>query len=149
MSVTARTLEERGCAGDFGDFIRHQLESIDDRLEKTPPRWGRNVVKYDLPTTFPFASMDRSDCQRIVYAAIITSLRDRGFDVGIVLDGVKARIIVAWDVSLTEIEIARFTETIKGVRLTTPRDIENFCRTGAKKADEAGGEGGAAPPSTA
>jgi hypothetical protein len=108
MSVTAAQLSKSGAKGkELDATIEEHLSIIDDRLQKTTKTWGRNVMSYELPTSFSFPGLDKRNAQSIIYTAIIRSLQGRGFVVRLRLDPqpVRTFIYVEWVTDLSAEEV--------------------------------------------
>ena len=125
MAVTAADMAARGAKVEFQEHVDGQLKSIDAALEKHPLRWGWNVLSYELPRTFPMG-LSTADCQRIVYASIIASLRDRGFDVKVRLTSLHNVLFVGWNVNITPSDASRLTSVIKSACLASDAEAERF-----------------------
>ena len=97
--VTAAALSKSGTRSkDVDSVVREQLASIDDRLLRHERSWGRNIVKFSLPVNFVLPGLQKKDAQRIVYAAILRSLLDRGFEVKLTLDEAQHNTLyIAWE----------------------------------------------------
>lgn len=123
-------MSERGSLTQFQENIISLIRSIDSAIERFVPNWGRNVLIYDLPSVFTGVpdGVSSADCQRIIYAGIITSLKERGFDVGIVLDKKQSMLYVAWSVTMKDSDLNKLTQVIKSVRLIDEPAITQFRR---------------------
>jgi hypothetical protein len=109
MSVTASSLSKSGARGkDLSGVIRNQLDIIYDKCKRHERTWGKNVVSHDLPCNFVMPGLAKKDAQRIVYSAIIRDLKEKEFEVALVLSDLpeKATIYVSWvtDLKVDEIE---------------------------------------------
>jgi hypothetical protein len=126
MSVTANQLSNSCARGKEIDAIVHeQLRIIDDRLLKAERRWGRNVLAYELPTSFPI-SLEKNDAQRIIYSAVLRSLDKRGFETKISLNAESSVIYIAWLTELDAEEVAAMNALIKSKLLADEEKINTF-----------------------
>jgi hypothetical protein len=102
---------------DLDSVVREQLLIIDDHLLRADRTWGNNVVAYELPTTFSFPGIPKSDTQRIVYSSIISSLQERGFTTQISLNSDKTIIYIKWGINIDFESINAMDRLIESVRI--------------------------------
>ncbi len=118
MSLTAKELSKSGArSGDLDIIIREQLRIIDEKLQRADRAWGRNVVPANLPLNFGLAGLGKKESQRIVYAEIIRSLKDRGFEVNILIEKTQTVLYVAWVTDLNQEEIDAMNKVIADARI--------------------------------
>jgi hypothetical protein len=140
MALTAKELSKSGArSSEIDSIIREQLRIIDEKLQRADRAWGRNVVPVGLPLTFGLVGLGKKESQRIVYAEIIKSLKDRGFEVNILIEKMQTVLYVAWVTDLNQEEIDAMNKIIAGVRIQAS-DIDRVM--GLEK------KGGADPPKT-
>ena len=134
MSLTAKQLSKSGARGkELDTLVREQLHILDDHLQRSERTWGANFVVYDLPTSFNFPGLDKKDAQRIVYTAVIKSLRERGFEVRLLLVPERTALYVKWVTDLNSAEIEAMNRLITEVRIA-PEAVEAFLADGAPAA---------------
>jgi hypothetical protein len=118
MALTAKELSKSGArSSEIDAIIREQLRIIDEKLQRADRAWGRNVVPVGLPLTFGLVGLGKKESQRIVYAEIIKSLKDRGFEVNILIEKMQTVLYVAWVTDLNQEEIDAMNKIIAGVRI--------------------------------
>ena len=126
MSVTAKQLSKSGAKGkDLDGIVREQLLIIDDHLQRADRTWGRNVIAHDLPTSFSFPGLEKRDAQRIIYATIIRSLRERGFSVRLLLEVEHTVLYIEWVTDLNAEEVDAMNCLIRQVRITS-EEVEAY-----------------------
>jgi len=136
MSVTAKQLSRSGAKGkDLDAVVREQLLIIDDRLQRTERTWGRNVLAHDLPTNFAFPGLEKKNAQRIIYAAVVKSLLDRGFVARLLLEADRTVLLLEWVTDLNSEEIDAMNDLISRVRIA-PEDVKGFCARGRESLAE-------------
>lgn len=140
MSVTAKQLAHTGAQGKEIDAIVHdQIKVIDDRLLHAPRTWGRNILSYEMPTSFPsILGLEKVNAQRIVYTSVIKSLDKRGFEVRVLLEQDRTTLFIAWvtDLSAEEVEAMNSLIVSKKIR----RDqLDGFLRQGGAPAPQTAG----------
>jgi hypothetical protein len=137
MSVTAKALSKSGARGkEIDAVVREQIQMIDDRLQRAPRTWGRNVVACDLGTTFNLPGLDKKNAQRIVYSAILRSLDKRGFETKLLLETDQTVLYVAWMTDLDVEEVAAMNALIRAKRIQRD-DLPGFLQKGATPAPRA------------
>ena len=121
MSVTASTLSKRCGEADVSRIIREQLDMIDALLNGSTKVIGRNSISVSLPVVFPeIAATNKEIVKTIVYAGILKSLEDRGFDVHIEIccdfERVvkKVKLVIEWIAQMDREEVEKLQEYIKG-----------------------------------
>ena len=120
MSVTADQLSKLGVrVKDFNGIVQEQLRVTDDALRRAERSWGRNVVIQDLPTSFPCPGLDKRAVQRIVYSAVIHSLKARGFIVRILLEPERTACIIEWVTDLDEAEVKSMDRCVRDARISS------------------------------
>ncbi len=141
MSITAEQLSKSGARGkELDNIVREQLQLIDAALQRADRMWGRNVVVIDLPTNFSgLIGLHKKDAQRIIYCATIKSLKERGFEVAILLEPEKTTIYIAWMTDLDKSEVSAMTALISATRVSKDQ-IDAFVNQGALKAPNAASE---------
>lgn len=126
MSVTAQQLSKSGAKGkEIDAVVREQLLIIDDKLQRAERTWGRNVLTHDLATAFHFPGLDKRDAQRIIYAAIIRSLQDRGFTIRLLLEEERTALFIEWVTDLNVAEVDAMNRLIQKVKIDI-KDVNNF-----------------------
>jgi hypothetical protein len=115
--------------GELKEAVDQQMEAINVSLREHIAAWGRNVVAYPLPTTFG-VGVDRSTAQRFVYSSIIKNLRDRGFEVRILIEKSTTMLYVAWEHAMSDKEIQAMERTIRQHQITRDR-VDAFKRGAA------------------
>lgn len=127
MSVTAESLKAGGaaCAG-LKRYVTDIVNDIDNKLRTKSSTWGKNILCYELPTTFTVVSLRREDAQRVVYGSVIASLENRGFDVGITINVDKCLLYVRWSIDLARSEADKFTALIRKHILVGHGAIDRF-----------------------
>ena len=111
MSVTAEKLSKTGARGkDLQVIIKEHLRIIDDKLCRAEKSWGKNIVTYDLPTLFGIPGLTKTDAQLIIYSAILRSLRDRGFELGLNLE--KSILYIVWMTDLNHEEMTAMKKLV-------------------------------------
>ena len=131
MSVTAKQLSTTGAKGKHLDVhIRDLLAVIDDKLQRQEKRWGRNVVPCDLPTDFRLPGLHRANAQRLIYTAIIRSLRERGFTVRLLLEPSKVIIYVEWVTDMSPEEVRSMNRLIARVRIES-KNLKDYLESEA------------------
>jgi len=132
MSVTAAQLSRSGAnAQDLDAFTQTCMRVVEDALNRHPRHWGRNVVTVELPTTPP-AGLPKADTQRITYAAVLRSLMARGFETKIQIDDDTTLVYAAWDIEVSEEELAAMNTLIRSCRIR-PDEVDQFRRAGAAR----------------
>ncbi len=76
------------------------LKSIDDELKKAH-RCGHGEAKIGLPSIFTIPNMPNMTAQTKIYAAILLSLKERGFNPKFVISEKSCMLHVSW-ISETE-----------------------------------------------
>jgi hypothetical protein len=71
------------------------LASIDDSL-KNAHEEGRHAIIYSCPINFSVPFMSNKDAQRMIYYKILTSLKERGFNVEIEIHKTETLFRVSW-----------------------------------------------------
>lgn len=128
MSLTAEQLSKSGArSSDLDGIIKDQLLIIDKGLQQQEKSWGRNVYACDLITNIALPGMDKKDAQRIIYAAIVRSLQERGFRVRLLLEPEQTVIYIEWISNLDPAEIRAMTNVIKAVRIAA-KDVEPYLK---------------------
>lgn len=126
MSLTAKELSKSGArSSEIDGIIREQLRMIDEKLQRADRVWGRNVVPVSLSLTFGLVGLGKKESQRIVYAEIIKSLKDRGFEVNILIEKTQTVLYVAWVTDLNQEEVDAMNKIIAGARIQ-PSDIDRI-----------------------
>jgi hypothetical protein len=90
--------------GELKKIIDDELLQIDTAIFKEKGIGTRKVI-YDLRTSYTeIYDLGKEDIEIIVYNEIITSLKDRGFDVKIEFRGGKQcnRLHISWVICLSE-----------------------------------------------
>jgi hypothetical protein len=138
MAVSAKQLSKTGAQGKDIDAIwREQIQIIDDRLTRAPRTWGRNVVTYDLPTSFPgILGLEKDNAQRIIYTSIIKSLDRRGFETRILLESNRTTLYIAWVTDLSAEEVEAMNALIVAKRISRGEELDRFVRQGAAPAPQ-------------
>ncbi len=137
MSITAAQLGKTGARGkELELIVREHLAIIDDRLLKADRTWGRNVVPYELPLSFPIPGLDKKSAQRIIYTAILRSLDERLFEVRILLENDKTTLYIAWMTDLDVAEVEAMNALIRARRIV-PDEVKIFVEQGAIEAPRA------------
>jgi hypothetical protein len=132
MSLTAKELSKSGArSGEIDTTIREQLRMIDEKLQRADRAWGRNVVPVNLSLTFGLVGLGKKESQRIVYAEIIKSLKERGFEVSILIEKTQTVLYVAWVPDLNQEEIDAMNKIIAGARIQVG-DIDKIMGTEKK-----------------
>ncbi len=126
MSVTVKQLRQSGAKGRYLNASVHELLLyIDEKLLCANREWGRNVVPVELPTIYGFPGLEKRDAQRIIYTAIIRSLKERGFGVKLLLESDKTVLYIQWDIELAANEVTAMNQLIQQVRIA-PEEIDNL-----------------------
>ena len=117
--------------------IKDHLNIIDTKIREADRVFGWNVITYDLPADFAIPSMGKPEQQRFVYSNIISSLRERGFKVAIVLGSSMARLFIGYIVEFSREEVEAMTKTIQSCLIHNQADIDRFCNPPVQKASKA------------
>ncbi len=124
MALTAKELSKSGArSSEIDTIIREQLRMIDEKLQRADRVWGRNVVPVNLSLTFGLLGLGKKESQRIVYAEIIKSLKDRGFEVNILIEKTHTILYVAWVTDLNQEEVDAMNKIITSARIQ-PSDVD-------------------------
>jgi hypothetical protein len=114
MSLKADQLSKSGAKGkDIDILVREHLQIIDDKLLRADRVWGRNVIQYELPLHFSIPGLEKRDGQRIIYSAILCSLKERGFDVRISMTPQRTIIFIAWVTDLDARDIVAMNNLLQ------------------------------------
>lgn len=134
MSVTVDKLKKMGLRRtDLDATIREQLLLIDERLLQLAGRaYGQNVLAYELPVTLVAPNIDRKTAQQIVYSAIIQSLKERGFDVRILLEEKCTILYIKWVTDIDPVELNAMDRLIREAQVV-PADADKLCSRGREK----------------
>ena len=126
MSVTAHQLARSGARGkELDALVREQLLIIDDKLLRADRTWGRNLITCELPVGLTLPGLEKKDCQRIVYSAILRSLKERGFGARILLEPQKTLLYLEWVTDITRADIDAMNRQIRGAALLR-EDVEKY-----------------------
>lgn len=150
MAVTAKELCRSGGKGRaLHAIVSDQLLLIDERLRGAATAWGRNSITVNLPIQFSCPGFGKKDSQRIIYSMIIRSLRERGFEVRILLERMRTLLYVEWVADVSPGEVAAMNRLIQEAHITAP-ELSRLSRGGAKPragpARRPERRGGARPP---
>ncbi len=110
-------------------IVTDQLRLLDEKLQRSDQVWGRNVVQHELPVHMPIAGLDKKDVQLLVYSAVVQSLRDRGFEVKILLEPARTVLYVAWVAGIDPAEVDAMGSIIRACRIERA-DVDRFVRAG-------------------
>lgn len=103
---------------------------IDDKLLRAERTWGRNVCAFELPVGLALPGLEKKDCQRIVYSAVLRSLKDRGFGVRILLEPDRTLLYLEWVTDVNRAEVDAMNRLIRGAAIQR-EEVESFLsRTG-------------------
>jgi hypothetical protein len=134
MTVKAADLSRASARSqDINCVLREQLRLIDDRLTRSVKIWGRNVVRYEVPTTFGIIGLDKKNMQLIIYTEILQSLVNRGFEVRIFFEEQRTEIFIAWTIKISAEEAEAMKATIRSKRIEKDK-IDDFIRNGPPNA---------------
>lgn len=143
MSVTAKQLSKSGARGkELDAVVRDLLLVIDEQLQRSERSWGRNLIAHELPVVFAFPGLDKRGAQRIIYAAVVSSLEGRGFGVRLLLAPERTTIYIEWLTDLSQAEVEDMNRLVRRVRIPE-EDLEAFL---ARASLEGGGAAGAGAP---
>jgi hypothetical protein len=119
MSITVKQISTMTLKNkDIDVIIKEQLQIIDEKIIQTDKSIGKNFILHNLPNMFPsIPNINKIDLQRIVYSSIITSLKNRGFDIKIVLDNNISIIYIEWKTELEEESLNIMNSIIKTNRI--------------------------------
>ncbi len=93
-------------------IISDLSRAINDELEKTVQRSGKNMVIYTIPE-FTLYGVSKADGQRIIHSKIISDIEDAGYNVKICVDqGKHPLLIIEWESILDEEKAKRMTDYI-------------------------------------
>jgi hypothetical protein len=121
MSVLAEQLKDGILtSGKISKIIAEQIEIIDNRLLKIDKKMGLNTLKHNMPIITSEAGLDKEETQLYIYAAIINSLTERGFNVQLKLNQSADFIIISWVASLDKKIRESCINTIKKACATAP-----------------------------
>ncbi len=128
MSLTDVQLSKSGSwRGAVASAVRDQLRIIDEKCRTSDRVWGRNIVTYQLPTTFMFPGLTKENAQRLVYASLLKALSERFNEVKIVLDDRGSTLYLAYNVDFTDEEVTAMNLLIKECRIDR-KDVAAFIR---------------------
>lgn len=144
MSVTAKRLSKSGARGkEIDGLIREQLHIVDDKLVRAERTWGKNIVSYNLPTNLALPGLEKRDAQRIVYTAVVRSLKKRGFDVRLLLEEHVSTLYISWVTDLDTEEVQAMNQLLRTVRITRDKLSDFLGKNERSSGDpEAGGVSG-------
>lgn len=112
--ITAESLSEITNLHEITDFIKNQLQLIDDILINTKRSIGRTVVPIQMPAVFDgINSTDYESVRFIVYRQIIASLEKRGFEIKIKLDVDPPMMYVIWNSKLKSNDLATCQDYVR------------------------------------
>lgn len=121
-SLSAMTFNSKA----LESVVKEQLHIIDNLLRTMVKTVGVNCLKYKLPMSFPIPGVTEvSDQQRFVYSSIITSLKSRGFDVGIVLTEETNIMAIRFMVKFTDEQVNAMNSVLKSV-IISAEAFDNF-----------------------
>jgi hypothetical protein len=78
-------------------YVKSFLSLIDEKINAAHKAGGCDHIEYTLPIRFDdVPNLENKDSQRKIYAKIIQSLKERGFEVEFTLGDTSARLFVTW-----------------------------------------------------
>lgn len=119
MSLTVEVLNKSIIKGSsIKDLVKEQLLIIDKQIQRADKCMGENTVVFNLPVLFPGLPTDNHISRTIVYAQIIQSLEERGFNCSLSIDKKtdKARLFIRWTVFIQQKEYVQL-ETFLATKL--------------------------------
>lgn len=100
MSIRSDSLRSRTFIGsEISRLIAEQLSLIDDCIRRSSVDEQNHVAKHTLPTFFAECGLTREDTQIYIYAALIDSLKSRGFGVKLYF-GPPDYLKISWPAAL-------------------------------------------------
>ena len=78
------------------NYLKNFLSMIDEKIRIAHDSGGQDHIEFTLPTIFEVPNLDNKDAQRKIYAKIIQSLKERGFEVEFVMRDASAVFMVTW-----------------------------------------------------
>jgi hypothetical protein len=104
--------------GPLDTYIKEQITAINSKLSHHIPHWGKNVVMFHLPVTFPTVGLARANAQKYVYARIIHILENEGkYNVRLQLSESENVLFIAWEASISADDEAEMNSTIARHRI--------------------------------
>lgn len=135
MSLKVGQLQQStGIGARMESILRETLNLVDTRIREADRYFGRNVVSIEIDTSFAIPGLAKKDQQRYVYSRIISSLKERGFEVRITLEDGKTVLYVAFTIDFSEEELKAMNQLIRSTRLDTAAEVDEFCRRGERDA---------------
>jgi hypothetical protein len=121
--TTASNLRTRSNRSAIADIIKTHTRLIDIKIENAHAK-GRDMIKYELPTTFSLPNMDKVDQQLLVYSELIKLYSDnepdgRGMNVTyeVIDDDTRVHILkISWLNGMSDNERSKRKEILKNAK---------------------------------
>jgi hypothetical protein len=133
MSITANSLRATSAKKvNFDVIVNDILKTIDADLARASSLWGSSSVVSQIPKSFVEArNVEHETARNIIYAAVISDLERRGFEVSIQLadDQRYATIRTSWEATMTQEKIDKMSSYVSERTIEAPTRSRQTKRT--------------------
>lgn len=128
MSLRADSLRSLGFSSKaLESVVKEQLRIIDSQLQATDKRLGWNIMKYQLPDSFPVPGIDDpAEQQRFIYSSIVVSLIDRGFTAKLWLTEPVSYVLIGYTISYSEEQVNAMNCILNRACINDDAELERF-----------------------
>jgi len=128
MSLRADSLRSLGFSSKALEaVVKEQLRIIDNQLQASDKRLGWNIMKYQLPDSFPVPGIeDPAEQQRFIYSRIVVSLTERGFTAKLWLTDPVSYVLIGYLISYSEDQVSAMNAVLSRACLNDNSELDRF-----------------------